>query len=246
MTKLSIIIPVFNEIKTIQKVLMKINKQSLILNKELKIKNEVIVVDDGSTDGTVQFLEKNEKKHKFELMKLKINSGKGSAVRAGLKKATGDIILIQDADLEYKIEEYPILLKPILKGYASFVIGSRHLLTNEWHSRQFLDSKYYAKVLNIGSILCSRLVNLLYGINITDPGTAYKVFKKECLKGIKFRSKYFDFDWEMVAKFTKNGSLPYEVPVSYKSRSPKEGKKIKIIPDGFLILWAIIRYRFTD
>ncbi|MBI2596283.1 glycosyltransferase family 2 protein [Candidatus Daviesbacteria bacterium] len=241
MTKLSIIIPIFNEIKTIEKVLMRINKLKI-----KQISKEIIVVDDKSTDGTENFLKKNEKKYKFKLIKLKTNSGKGFAVRAGLKKVTGDIILIQDADLEYKIEEYPALLKPILKGYASFVIGSRHLLTNEWHSRQFLDSMFYAKVLNIGSILYSRLVNLLYGINITDPGTAYKVFKKECLTDIKFRSKYFDIDWEMIAKFTKKGILPYEVPISYRSRSPKEGKKIRIMPDGFLIFWAIIKYRFID
>ncbi|EKD90286.1 MAG: Glycosyl transferase family 2 [uncultured bacterium] len=241
MTRLSIIIPVFNEINTVETVLIKIAQVKLP-----KIKKEVIVIDDGSSDGTAKLLRLIKTKYKFLLLTNKQNSGKGYCVRKGLKKSTGDIILIQDADLEYKVEEYPQVLKPILEGKVDFVLGSRHLNTKASKTRQFLDSKYYAKVLNYGSIGYSKLVNILLGLNITDPGTMFKVFRRECLEGITLKSNHFDIDWEIVAKFTKKGIIPFEVPVSYKSRSPKEGKKIKLGKDGFLILKAIIKYRFMN
>lgn len=239
MTKLSIIIPVYNEARTIKIVLDRVN--NLKINGLTK---EIIVVDDGSNDGTEKILKKEREKYIY--VKHSKNKGKGAAVKTGLSKATGNIILIQDADLEYRFEDYPELLDPILRNEANFVLGSRHLNTSKWKTREFIDSKMYAAVLNIGGIFYTKLFNFLYGVSLTDPATMYKIFRRECIKDIIFKSNYFELDWEMVAKLIKKGNIPIEIPVSYKSRSPKEGKKIKLLRDGFLVLWAIIKFRFFD
>lgn len=241
MIKLSIIIPVFNEKKTIEEVIKRIKK---VILKE--IRKELIVVDDCSTDGTTKILKDSQKKYKFVLLRNKKNSGKGFSVRKGLEIATGDIIMIQDADLEYDISEYPDLISPIIEKKAKFVMGSRHLQKGGWKMRQFLDSKVYAKVLNAGSIFYSRLFSFVYNVKLTDPGTMYKIFRKECLDEITLKSNHFDIDWELAGKLIKRGYKPLEIPISYKSRSPKEGKKIKFGRDGFLILKSIIYYKFFN
>lgn len=241
MTKLSIIIPVFNENRTIEEVIKRVRQVKL-----KNIKKEIIVVDDCSTDGTDKIIKSLTAKHKFINLRNFKNRGKGYSVRKGLKVATGDIILIQDADLEYDIQEYPDLLEPILNGQTKFVLGSRHLQKGGWRMRKFLDSRVYAKILNFGSILYSRLFNLVYGVNLTDPGSMYKIFSKECLSDITLKSNHFDIDWELAGKLIKKGYIPLELPISYKSRSPKEGKKIKFGRDGALILYSILKYRFLN
>jgi len=241
MIKLSIIIPVFNEFKTIEKVIKRVS------NVPLKdIKKEIIVIDDCSTDGTEDILKKISGKYKFIHLVNNVNKGKGYSVRLGLKYASGDILMIQDADLEYDIGEYPDLIEPIIKNRTSFVLGSRHLQKGAWKMRQFLDSKYYAKILNVGSMFYSKLFSFVYQVNLTDPGTMYKIFRKECLNDIKLKSDFFDIDWELAAKIIKKGYKPLEIPISYQSRSPKEGKKIKLGRDGLLILGAILRYKFFN
>jgi glycosyltransferase involved in cell wall biosynthesis len=241
MVKLSIIIPVFNENRTIEEVIKRVSQVSL-----KNIQKEIIVIDDCSTDGTDKIINSLHGKYKFLSLKNIRNSGKGYSVRRGLEIATGEVLMIQDADLEYDINEYPDLLEPILKGKAKFVLGSRHLQKGAWRMRQFLDSRVYAKILNTGSIFYSKLFNWVYGVNLTDPGTMYKVFRKECLHGVELKSNHFDIDWELVGKLIKKKIVPLEVAISYKSRSPKEGKKIKFLRDGVLILTAIIRYRITN
>ncbi len=241
MLKLTIIIPVYNEERTIAEVLKKVTKVKL-----KNITKEIIIVNDSSTDNTKTVIENYKNQINFKLLHNKRNSGKGFSVRRGLKIATGDIILIQDADLEYEINEYPEVLEPILKKKTQFVLGSRHLNTKPWKTHSFLDSKIYARVLNAGAVFYSKLVNLVLGTNLTDPGTMYKVFTKDCLEGVNLKSNHFDIDWEIVTKFVKKGIVPIEVPITYKSRSPKEGKKIKLFRDGILIFWAIIRYKFVD
>lgn len=240
-TKLSIVIPVYNEVSTVEEVLRRISKLKLA-----RVTKEIIVVDDGSSDGTTKLLKFLQKKMNFSLKIHKINTGKGAAVRTGLKFVTGEIILIQDADLEYNIDEYPELVQPIIQGKTKFVMGSRHLNTRGWKTREFLDSKVYARILNTGGVLYNILVNTVYNVKLTDPGTMYKVFHRDCLDGITLKSNHFDIDWEIVGKFLRKGYKPLEIPVSYKSRSPKEGKKIKFVRDGCLIFIAIIKYRFFD
>lgn len=240
--KLSIVIPVYNEISTVEQVIKNVLKV-----KVPNVTKEIIVIDDASTDGTTKLLKTLRRNGlNFTLKQHRINSGKGTAIRTGLKYISGDIILFQDADLEYRIEEYPELLLPIISGQTKFVMGSRHLYVSAFKSREFLDSKVYAKVLNFGGVLYDRLVNVLYNVKLTDPGTMYKVFHKDCLKDITLKSNHFDIDWEIVAKFIKKGYMPIEIPISYKSRSPKEGKKIRFLRDGYLILFAIIKYRFFN
>ncbi|MFH1840219.1 MAG: glycosyltransferase family 2 protein [Nanoarchaeota archaeon] len=238
--KLSIIIPVYNEEKTFTQLIEK------VLNVELPIEKELIIVEGGSTDGTKSLIHKYDSNPSIKTFYLKRYSGKGYKVKYGLRQSTGDIILIQDADLEYNPDEYSELIKPIIEGKTKFVLGSRHLGCGTWKIRKFDYSAWRANLINFVSILYYTLFWFLYGVRLTDPQTMYKVFKRECLKGIKFKSNQFQLDWEIVIKLVKKGYIPLEVPVSYNCRTFKEGKKTKLIQDGFLALWAILKYRFVN
>lgn len=237
--KLSIIIPVYNEAATVEILLEKV-----FTVKIPKITKEIIIVESNSTDGTREIIKKYEKKCKILYQDKQL--GKGSALKLGFQHATGDIILIQDADLEYEPEEYPKLLKPIIENKISFVIGSRPMGKDSWKIREYLKDTVYARLLNIGGLFYNALFNALYGVHLTDPSTMFKVFKKECIKDITFKCNYFDLDWEIVAKLVKKGYKPIEIPISYTSRSLKEGKKIRVVRDGFLVFLAILRFRFFD
>ncbi|MBR9701285.1 glycosyltransferase family 2 protein [Candidatus Woesearchaeota archaeon] len=235
--KLSIIIPVYNEESTFEKLL------DQVLKVKLPIEREVIIVEGGSTDKSREIVKKASRRKDVSALFVDGYSGKGFKVRHGLKHASGDIILIQDADLEYNPGEYPHLINPILKGRAKFVLGSRHLEAGTWRIRKFDRSRWHASIVNLGSEATNVFFWMLYHVHLTDPQTMFKVFHKSCLRGVNLKSNEFDLDWEIVCKFVKRGIRPLEVPVSYKARSFEQGKKIRIIRDGLRAFWAIIRFR---
>jgi len=230
--KLSVIIPVFNEVKTISEIINKVKKVNL-----KNIKKEIIVVDDFSTDGTKEILSKLDGKGIKTLFHQK-NRGKGAAIRTALKHVTGDIILIQDADLEYDPEEYEKLLKPIIENRTKVVYGSRLEAI-----RKNLKKMY--KIHYFGNVFLTLMTNIVYGEKITDMETGYKVFRKEVIKDMKLRAKRFDFEPEITAKIIKRGYKIIEVPINFYGRKFKEGKKITW-KDGIKALYYLIKYRFTD
>jgi len=231
MVKLSIIIPAYNEEKTILEVIEKVKKANINLTKE------IIVVDDFSTDNTRNILKKISDKSIRIFYHIK-NIGKGAAIRTGLKKSTGDIILIQDADLEYNPSEYKNLLKHIIENKAKVVYGSRVEAI-----RKNIKNMY--KIHYIGNLFLTLITNLLYGAKITDMETGYKVFRKDVIEGINLKSKRFDFEPEITAKILKKGYQIYEVPISFVGRKFKEGKKITW-RDGVIAVYYLIKYRFWD
>jgi glycosyltransferase involved in cell wall biosynthesis len=234
MQKLSIIIPTFNEQNTIIELLNRIQEINLIQN----IEKEIIIVDDASTDDTLQLIQSNYSssniKLDIQILKNKVNRGKGFCIREGLNKSSGDFIIVQDADLEYNPEEYNILLKPILDGYADIVYGSRfigdkpHRILFFWH--------YFAnKFLTIAS-------NMFSNLNLTDMETCYKMFKREFIIGINLKENRFGFEPEITAKIARIKNIRiYEVGISYFGRTYSEGKKIRA-KDAFRALYCILKY----
>ena len=194
-----------------------------------------MVVEDGSTDGTRAILREEEKKGDLKVIYHEANQGKGAAVRSGLVHASGDVIIIQDADLEYDPREYARLLKPILEGEAEVVYGSRSLVFKE--TMFFLQS--------LGNKIVTLATNLLYGIALSDMETCYKVFRAEVVKSIPLHSRRFEFEPEITAKLLKRGYRIHEVPISYKGREYHEGKKLTW-RDGITALWTLAKYRFVD
>jgi glycosyltransferase involved in cell wall biosynthesis len=238
--KLSIIIPVYNEARTLRKLM------NQVLKTKISIGKEIILIESNSTDGTREIVKKYEKHPLCKVYYQDKPRGKGNALKEGFKHATGDIILIQDGDLEYDPNDYQKLIQPILDGKTNFVLGSRHLSVNTHRVRILKENKIYAEVLNFGHYLFTGLFNILYRVQLTDPATMFKVYKRKCAKGIHFKSNYFELDWEIVAKLIKKGYTPLEVPIIYKSRSVAQGKKIRFFRDSTKVLYAIIRFRFFN
>jgi len=226
MRTLSIIIPTFNEAKTIRAVL-----ERVVAFPILGWQKQIIVVDDGSRDETHEILDAWKKK--VTVVKMQYNQGKGAAVTEGFKRATGDIILIQDADLEYSPSDYPGLLAPFENSRIDVVYGSRFLGSH-------LSTMF---VYALGNKFVTFITNILYNTNITDMETGYKVFRREAVKNLDIRAKRFDFEPEVTAKLLRSNHQIYEVPISYFGRKFEEGKKLTW-RDGLIAVWTLIKCRF--
>ena len=225
---LSVIIPVYNEVKNVQEIIKRVQAT--------KLASEIVVVDDGSQDGTRDILKKLDGKKKVRVVLHDKNQGKGAAVVTGMNAATGDVLLIQDADLEYDPRDYPALLQPINEGLADVVYGSRflgaaHRVTMFWHQ--------------VANQLLTFMTNILYDSILTDMETGYKVFRREVIEGLTIRSKRFNFEPEFTAKILKRKYRIFEVPITFNPRDYSDGKKIKL-KDAFEAVFALLRYRFFD
>ena len=226
--KLSVVIPVYNERETLEQIVKLVLETGLV--------HEIIMVDDGSTDGSREIMKQWENDPVVHVILHERNKGKGSAVRTGFQAATGDLIIIQDADLEYDPRDYKDVLRPIVEGHADVVYGSRFLgkparKMNFWH--------------HVGNSVLTLLTNILYNLDLTDMETCYKCFRREIVQDIPLRSRRFDFEPEITSKVAKRGYRIYEVAISYYGRDFDEGKKITW-RDGFPAMWALIKYRFVD
>ena len=224
---LSVVMPVFNEAATIEDIIPR------VLAVPLRI--QLIAVDDGSTDGTREKLSRLQEKHGFTLLLQPRNQGKGAALRRGFAEARGDLVVIQDADLEYSPEEFPMLIELICDGRADVVYGSRFL----GRHRVFLFTHY------LGNRLLTLVTNVLYNTMLSDMETCYKVMRAEVLRSMTLRSNGFGIEPELTAKIFKRGYRVYEVPITYDGRGYDEGKKIGW-RDGVVALWVLLRYRFSE
>jgi SAM-dependent methyltransferase len=238
--RLSVIMPVFNERATFSDVVQQ------LLGKEISgLDIELIIVESNSSDGTRDEVRKVERHERVKAFYEDRPRGKGHAVRTGLAAATGDFVLIQDADLEYDLNDYEVLLEPLRSGRAAFVLGARHGLNGRsWKMRHFTDQVLLSTAMNFGHLFFTTLFNVVYGTWLRDPFTMYKVFRRDCLYGITLESNRFDLDWEIVGKLVRAGYRPLEIPVNYASRSFAEGKKVSIWRDPFTYFRACFKYRF--
>lgn len=225
---LSVVIPVYNEVHNITEIIKRVQAQ--------KLAHEIIIVDDGSYDGTRDVLKELDGKKKVRVILHERNQGKGAAVVTGMKASKGDVLLIQDADLEYDPRDYPQILRPIEEGLADVVYGSRFLggarrVAMFWHM--------------IANMLLTTMTNVLYDTILTDMETGYKVFRRTVIEGMTIHAKRFDFEPEFTAKVLKRHYRIFEVPITFNPRDYSQGKKIKL-KDAFEAVWTLLKYRFVD
>jgi len=226
--KLSVIIPVYNEVKTIQEIIRRVQATGLA--------DEIVAIDDGSTDGSRDLLAGLNGENNIKVRYHEKNQGKGKAVRTGIQNASGDLIIIQDADLEYDPREYTNLLRPIQEGIADVVYGSRFLGAGR---RPVLFWNMVAnKILTL-------VTNILYNNILTDMETGYKLFRRQVVENMSLHAHGFDFEPEFTAKILKMKVRIYEIPITFNPRDYSEGKKIKM-RDAFIAMWTLIKYRFVD
>lgn len=225
---LSVIIPIYNEVESIREIVKRVQGTNLAW--------EILLVDDGSTDGTRELLKEMDGENNVRVILKEKNEGKGSAVTVGIQAAEGDVLLIQDADLEYDPRDYPTLLQPLEEGIADVVYGSRFLggprrVAMFWHL--------------VANYMLTFMTNILYNTILSDMETGYKVFRKHVVEGMTIRAKRFDFEPEFTAKILKRKYRIFEVPIAFNPRDYSEGKKIKL-KDAFEAVWTLFKYRFVD
>ena len=238
---LSVIVPAYNEVKTFRALM-----ETLLCKEMTGLQMEIIVVESNSTDGTRELALKYKDHPRVKLILEELPRGKGYAVRTGLKAATGDYVLIQDADLEYDLEDYDGLLEPLIAGRTAFVLGSRHGGRHVWKMRQFTKQHGLSLFVNLGHRFFATLINVLFFQRLRDPFTMFKVFRRDCLYALEFECNRFDFDFELLIKLIRKGYHPVELPVNYRSRSFKEGKKVRMFRDPPTWLRALVRLRFVN
>jgi glycosyltransferase involved in cell wall biosynthesis len=237
--RLSIIVPVYNEAATFREAFTR-----LIAHPLPDWEVEYIVVESNSTDGTRAIVSEYADHPGVRVIFEDRPRGKGHAVRTGLATAKGDFVAIQDADLEYDLEDYNALLDPLRHNHAAFVLGARHG-GRAWKMRQFTGQPITSLLMNFGHWFFTMLINVFFGDWLRDPFTMYKIFRRDCLHGMPLECNRFDFDWELVIKLIRRGYVPVEIPVNYRSRSFKEGKKVSVIRDPLTWLSALVRFRFA-
>ena len=237
---LSVVLPAYNEAATFE-----VCFERLLAKQVPGMDIEIIVVESASTDGTREIVARYEGHPRVRIIREDRARGKGHAVRAGLEVIRGDYVLIQDADLEYDLEDYDALLEPLTGGRSAFVLGARHGGT-AWKMRQFAGQPLLSTVMNVAHVFFRVLINVFFGTRMMDPFTMYKVFRRDCLFGLTFECDRFDFDHEIVLKFLRKGYKPLEVPVNYRSRTFAEGKKISFLHDPPTWLRALVRYRLAE
>jgi glycosyltransferase involved in cell wall biosynthesis len=233
--RVSVVVPVFNEAATVGVVL-----EELATRDFAGLELEVVVVESNSTDGSRQLVNRYRDHPRFRVVLEDRPRGKGHAVRTGLAGITGDVVLIQDADLEYDFLDYEMLLRPVLDGRAAFVLGTRH--AGHWKIRRFAQHRL-ADLMNLAHWALVFLMNRMYRQSMTDPFTMFKVFRADCLAGLDLECNRFDFDIELVCKLLRKGYRPLEIPVNYQARSFAEGKKVRIFRDPLTWLRAMWKYR---
>jgi glycosyltransferase involved in cell wall biosynthesis len=244
--KISIVIAVYNEAATVGELLERVWAQPIA-----GACREIIIIESNSSDGSREIVEQFAQRHcgdercEIRVILEPAAHGKGHALRAGFAAATGEILLIQDADLEYDVADYPKLVAPIIEGRAAFVLGSRHLGPDRWRIRKFGGRRLQATLMNFGGMLFHGLFNLVFQCRLTDPTSMFKVFRADCLRGLTFRCQRFDFDYELLGKLMRAGFAPLEVPVTYASRGFEDGKKIRVLRDPPGWIAAILRTRFA-
>jgi hypothetical protein len=240
--KLSVIVPVFNEHRT-----FRLMMEQLVEKQIDGVDIEIIVVESNSTDGSRDDVLSFASRANVSVILQDAPKGKGNAVRAGIERASGDVILIQDADLEYEIEDYDELVRPIRAYQRNFVIGSRHVKDGSaWKIRDFNDAPVLSQVFNVGHVVFLGLLNSLYDQRLNDPFSMFKLFRRDCIAGLTFECNRFDFDFEIVIKLLRKGYRPVEIPVNYHSRSIKEGKKVTMVRDPLSWLRALVRFRTSE
>ncbi len=238
--RLTVVMPVYNECSTFSEIIDRVLRKSIP-----GVEIDVVIVESNSTDGTREAVKALEGRERVTVVYEDRPQGKGHAVRAGLTRATGDYVLIQDADLEYDVDDYDALLDPLMTGRAAFVLGTRHGKNGPtWKVRHFADQVAVSSFMNLGHVLFTALFNVTYGTRLRDPFTMYKVFRRDCLHGLTFEANRFDFDFELAGKLVRAGYRPLEVPVNYRSRSFSQGKKVTLVRDPLNWVWACLKFRF--
>lgn len=233
---LSLLVPVYNEKRTFAQMMERLLAKTLD-----GLDREILLIESNSTDGTRDEVEKYRNVPGVKIVFEDRPRGKGHAVRTGLAHATGDFVLIQDADLEYDVNDYDHLLAPLCNHSKAFVLGSRH--SGSWKIRHFSTQPLVSWVMNLGHWGFTLMLNLACGSSLKDPFTMYKVFRRDCLHRLRFHANRFDFDWELVIKLLRKGYQPLELPVNYESRSFGDGKKVSFLRDPLSWFWAVVRFR---